>query len=215
MEQYFGNEHLHWFKRGEYIQRSVDPVDYMYFLSKGLAIVSRINEGGDETVIRYAKAPTFLGAPMIFSAHLLAHEVDTVITACSDCKIYKIPYQQFQALAKEHVEIYERLFVEQAQETRYFRNLMRYAAKGKSANAVALFLEHSIVEEDGALFLPNKITFTAMANFLHMHPVTVSKIVKRFIAEGLLTKQEGCVHVADLQKLKAYAAGKDCVYWKK
>ena len=62
--------------------------------------------------------------------------------------------------------------------------------------------------------MPNKITFTAMANFLHLHPVTVSRIIKRFCEEGLIAKQDGGVVVKDLQQLVEVAEGKDCVYWK-
>ncbi len=214
MEQFFANDYLKWVPQGGLIQRNVDPVEHMYYLTRGLAMISRLDEHGEETVIRYAKAPTFLGAPMMFSAHLLALEVDTTIVACSDCKLYKIPYMAFLTLAAEHVEIYQQLVLEQSQEIRYFRRLMSYVARNKSANAVALFLENSLVEEEEALFMPNKITFTAMANFLHLHPVTVSRIIKRFCEEGLIAKQDGGVVVKDLQQLVEVAEGKDCVYWK-
>lgn len=215
MEKYFSNQHLQWVKSGEYIQRTIDSIDYIYYLSKGLAIVSRINRNGEETVIRYAQAPTFLGVPMIISAHKLFYEVDTEISACSDCKIYKIPYHRFLKIAKDHVEIYEQMIVEQAQETRFFRNLMKYSANGKKANAVALFLENSLIEENGELILPSKISFTAMANFLHIHPVTVSKIIKKFMADEILVRKENRIYVLHLDRLREYADGKECIYWNK
>ena len=213
LEKYLESKYLKWFKRGEFIQRNVDPVDYMYYLSKGLAVISRINDRGEETIIRYAKAPTFLGVPTIFSARKLEHEVDTTICACSDCKVYKIPYQILMQKAKENVEIYEEMLIEQSMETRYFRELMKYVAKGKSANAVALFLDSVIINEQDSFILPHEITFTDMASFLHMHNVTLSKIIKKFTNEGVLNKKNGVIYITDTEKLKKYAAGEECIYW--
>lgn len=215
MDHTFSTQYLRWYNKGEYLHRNTDPMEHIYYLQKGLAAVYRVTENGQDEIIRYVRTGTFIGAPALFTLTKGLADSDTSIRACSDCKVYKIPFDHFLQTARAHPAILEQIIVELSLESRYFRLLMTYTAHHRSANALALLLTNLMEETDGQLIISQYTTFTDMASYLKTHKITVSRIIKKLTELGVLTKIDGQLHVTDPARLEAYAHGQELIYWDK
>ena len=207
MDHAFSPQYIRWYNKGQYLHRNTNPMEHIYYLQKGLAAVYRVTESGQDEIIRYVRTGTYIGAPTLFTLSKGLADSDTSIRACSDCKVYKIPFDHFLQTARAHPAILEQIIVEIALESRYFRLLMTYTAHHRTANALALLLTNLTEEQDGRLVISKYTTYTDMASYLKTHKITVSRIIKKLTELGVLTKDGGQLCVSDPAQLEAYARG--------
>ncbi len=215
MDHAFSPQYIRWYNKGQYLHRNTNPMEHIYYLQKGLAAVYRVTESGQDEIIRYVRTGTYIGAPTLFTLSKGLADSDTSIRACSDCKVYKIPFDHFLQTARAHPAILEQIIVEIALESRYFRLLMTYTAHHCTANALALLLTNLTEEQDGRLVISKYTTYTDMASYLKTHKITVSRIIKKLTELGVLTKDGGQLCVSDPAQLEAYARGQELIYWDK
>ena len=67
---------------------------------------------------------------------------------------------------------------------------------------IHIFLTYSI-KKRGKSMIPKAFSFVEVANYLGMHPVTVSRIARKLRETGILARVDGCLIIQDEEKLRA------------
>lgn len=205
----FRNDYIRYFKQGTYLLHQGDDMDCIYFVLKGAGIVNQVNEEGEERVVHHFRQGDCAGKGVFFNRDGCSPswwEAVSII-AKTDCKVYQIPLNDCHTYANHHVDIYKYLIQTISDELFRSKEDQLLLRENKTAGILCTFLQEHIEEVDGALVVDKWFSYADLTQILGIHSVTSSRIIKKLLEEGILSKGKKCFYIHDLSKLTSYATG--------
>lgn len=170
--------------------------NYVYYLKKGLCSLSFFTDGGEKhSYLFFQEGEMFNFLPAIrkmthkHSLHLLEKRsrAPLRIYTSTKCTLLAVESSYFGGKLDEHQEL-QKLLLFSCSEN--LGNLLIHTTAMTTANAAArlafMILENmSLVEP---FILPAVFTYNELGAYLSLHPVTVTKIFKALMREGIIVK---------------------------
>ncbi|MEG6522322.1 Crp/Fnr family transcriptional regulator [Desulfotomaculum sp. 1211_IL3151] len=201
------------FKKGEYIIRQEENVQFLYYLEKGTCHRTTFTEKGDEIIFGVKKpSPKFIqslvGVLILYSDGISMSN----FIADSNCSCYKIPKDTFLQYVQDKPDILNELIFMAMRELRELANSFQARQEGKVANRLcAQLLKNSQTKQGKLLVNKDYSNLTKMGRFLGIHKVTVAKIIKALKEEGIIDKEKEGIVILDEIQLASYAKGEKTI----
>jgi len=197
------------FKKGDFLFRNGDLVDYVYYIVTGAVQATFIGDYNIEYVNRYRDSADggiepWLGVAMLFQNNGIS---DMDIMAATDVICYKIEKNDIIEYLLHNPELLLELYKDLCYQydIRGERLALRQARRSDSA-LCSLLLE-SAKSIDGVICIDKQITNESLAKRLGLHPVTVSRILGQLIKENIISRSKQGLIICDKDTLMDYAAG--------
>ena len=186
--------------------------NYVYYLADGIASLTSLTNDGTEKDFLYFPAGHLLGfvpalmrhyrkirkeKPADASLHMTPFGIDTK----TDCIFYRISEPVFEGLLDR-----DPIFLSYVMEatTRNYASLVTKfhdtQAEKISTRLYKWLLKFS-KPEGNIRAVPRGFTYTDIAKYLGIHPVTVSKLASELKKEGIIKKEQGRILILDEKKL--------------
>ena len=196
------------FKRGAYLIRAGEQVDYVYYLLQGTVYREMVSASGRISILS-SKASgsivqSLVGILVIFrreGSHISRND----FIAHSTCICYRIPVQVCMNYLRQHPDLMEEVAYTAMDE--YNKLMLLFQAKEEGCVAsrlCGLLLERSKPTEAG-LLVSRKLTNVEMAKFLSVHKVTVARILRALKEEQLILRTADGLLLLEPEKLRQYA----------
>lgn len=180
-----------------------------YFLVEGVASLTALNEEGEEMVYLYFNEQRIIGFAEILarkyryspSASLFIPPAAFWITAKSDCVYYTMKEPVFSRLLDEDIRFASAVL--EAISLNYLE-IINKVQHTRNVDKETLFCEWLLscrVKRNDLSIVPKTFTFTEVAKYLGMHPVTVSRIAGNLRNQGILSRIDGCLVITDEKRL--------------
>lgn len=175
---------------------------YVYFLQEGICALHSVSPGGEERIYQYFQPNDFIG---FIPAYIHDYPDETFyafsITAKSDCVLYQIPAVSFRSYIDSHPELYRWLF--QMTVAHYDCALRHCYAlqKGDSFGSLCQVLTELASPCGNYHVLHRYFTYSELANYLGIHTITVTRLMKRLKDMGLIRKQGHITVIPDIRRL--------------
>ncbi|MDO7786609.1 Crp/Fnr family transcriptional regulator [Desulforamulus aquiferis] len=195
------------FKKGEYIIRQGEEIQYLYYLMSGTCHRSTITEKGDEIVFGVKKSSenfvqSTLGVLIIYSNGISSNN----FIADTTCKCYRIPKKNFLHYIKDKPELLNQLITLAMYELRELAGSFQARQEGKVANRLCEQLLKNAQLRQGKLIVNKDYSnYTTIGRFLGIHKVTVAKILKALKEEGIIDKDKQGIIILNEKLLTSYA----------
>lgn len=180
-----------------------------YYLEEGIAALTSINGNGEETVFLYFNERRIIG----FS-EILAHKYrfpDKMnqflpmsafwLMAKTGCVYYTMKEPVFSRLLDENL-VFTSAVLESA--SLNYLEIINKVQHTQDVSKEILFCEWLLschIHVDSLALVPKVFTFTEVAKYLGMHPVTVSRIAARLKKQGLIRRTEDGLVITDEPRL--------------
>ena len=193
-------------KRGDTLFRTGDPFESLYALRVGFLKSTVVTSAGREQVTGFHMAGEIVGLDGISTGE---HACDT--TALEDTEICVIPYRRIDDIATQVPAL----------RNHFHRVMSREIVR---EHGVMLLLGTMMAEERMATFLLNlsqrfeargystsefvlRMTRAEIGNFLGLKLETVSRVLSRFVRDGLLEVDQKRIRIVDAEGLRAIVSG--------
>ena len=201
------------FKKGEYIIHQNERIEYVYKIISGVCYRTDTSERGSEIVYEIKSSASkgvesILGSLVVFSGGISTCNFVAHTKICC----YKIPCDVFYNYVISNSELCVEML--QLALKNYQAVKERYRAKSYGntfSQLCKLMLEHSGYQDDELVVASfnNKL----LSQYLGIHQVTVSKMLKYLKADGVIEKGKKGLVILDAYKLNKYANMDGIVYW--
>lgn len=203
------------FKKGDYIIRQGEEVEFLYLLVKGTCHRATISEKGDEIIFGVKKPsdnliPSLVGVLVLYTNGISANN----FVADSNCHCYRIPKQTFLNYVQDKTDLLNQLIYLAMSEFRELASSFQARQEGKIANRLCELLLKNAHENQGKLVVSKDYSnLNKISRFLGIHRVTVAKVIKALKEERVIIKEENGIVIFDEEKLISYAkAEKNIAY---
>lgn len=194
----------HALKKGSHLFRAGDPFRAIYVIQSGCIKTSMLTCGGDVQVLRFSLPGETVGINAIGINH---HPCDAV--ALEPTELCEIPFAQLEKLAREHPQVQHHLMCLLSNEIVLDGKLMamlgHQKAETRLANCLLNFSQRYRKQGHADLSFRLPMSRQDMGDYLGLSLETISRLLSRFQAEGLLRVQGRQVHVLDLTRLGSMA----------
>ena len=187
--------------------------NYVYYLDKGIASLTSLTEEGTEKDFLYFPPDHLLGfMPALMRYYRkLRNESNSDnspyltpfgITPKTDCIFYRISESVFQSLLET-----DHIFLSYVMETttRNFASLVRKfqdTQEAKISTRLYKWLLTFSQIENNYRAVPRGFTYTDIAKYLGIHPVTVAKLASELKKDGIIKKEQGQILIIDEKRLR-------------
>ena len=202
-------------KKGEFICNPLlDNVsETIYFLDTGISALTSYSESGEERIHLYYGEKRVAGFSAMLSRQFfdewsdsqswnyLVHPDTCWITAKTDCVYYKITGSHVQELLSQSPDFMRGIL---SSMTRNYLELIDKLQTMVDGNRTAQFCQWLLscqVKQGTYSVIPKTFSFVEIAKFLGMHPVTVSRLFKKFRELGAIDKVDGMIVIKNEQLL--------------
>ena len=197
-------------KKNQYLfDPSREGCDNICFLDEGIAALTRINDDGEEHVYLYFGEKRLVGFANALVKHFPYDWQRYItpspfwITAKTNCVYYSMREKQFESMMDSSP--YFTQCVLGATTLNYLElvNKIQWMMDGdKTAQFCKWLLTYSI-KKHGKSMIPKAFSFVEVANYLGMHPVTVSRIARKLRETGIIAREDGFLVIQEEEKLIA------------
>ena len=205
------------FKKGETILKAGEPVEYVYYLTKGTVYREMITAKGYESILSCKKASDVADALVgVLTLYNMTHNAISRYSfiAHTDCTCYQIPRDVCKTYLREHPDLLERVLSHAMREYTQLMNLFMSQREGSgAARLCALLLERAKQNAEGTLVVPKKCTNVELSKLLSIHKVTVSRMIRALREEGVVERVEVGMIVLQPERLKQYADNEDTLIY--
>jgi len=192
------------FAKGTTIYRAGDPFSALYAIRVGSCKTTVLAEDGREQVAGYHMLGDIVGLDGIASER---HQCQAV--ALEDTKVCVLPFAELEDLARKCSPLQHTLHRFLSREIGRDQNLMLLLGSMRAEERLAAFLLNLSDRYRGHGFSASefvlRMTREEIGSFLGLKLETVSRLLSRFQAEGLLQVQGRDVKLLDLPALKRLA----------
>lgn len=196
------------FRRGEYLYRYGDAFHALYSIRAGSFKSVLLAEDGREQVTGHHLGGDILG---IDGIGLDVHAGDVV--ALEDSEVVEIPFAEFDALAARDPDLQRELFRMLALEIRRERALMLLLGSMRAEERLASFLidlsQRMATRGFSATCFVLRMTREEIGSMLGLKLETVSRILSRFQAEGLIRVRNREIAIISKSALRAVIGRSD------
>lgn len=195
------------FKKGDYIIRQGEKVEFLYLLVSGTCRRTTITEKGDEIIFGIKKPSddiirSLVGVLVLYSNGISAND----FIADTKCNCYRIPKQTFLGYVQDKPDILNRLIHLAMEGSRELASSFQARQEGKVANRLCELLLKNAQQRQGKLLVSKEYSnLNQISRFLGVHRVTVARIIKALKEEGVIYKEEDGIVILDKEKLISYA----------
>ncbi|MEG6616728.1 Crp/Fnr family transcriptional regulator [Peptococcaceae bacterium 1198_IL3148] len=197
------------FKKGEYIIRQGEKIQFLYYLASGSCYRTTFTEKGDEIIFGVKEASNNSFIECMLGVLILYTDNETSVNnfiAKTNCSCYKIPKETFLQYVQDKPNILTQLVSMAMAELRELTSSFQARQEGKVANRLCELLLKNSQQKQGRLLVNKDYSnHTKISQFLGIHKVTVAKIIKALKEEGVISKERAGIVILDKDRLTAYA----------
>lgn len=197
-----------YFRKGEFILRQNELVEYVYYLAEGVVYRTILDENGDITIydVKYANEglDSVLGVLFLFPQGICYND----FVAKTDCTCYKISKNRILAEIKEDAEILYGLLGLLSEQYNETIELLQEKKQKCTVKRLCMFLLNHSAYTDGQLLLDKVYTNAEIARFLGIHAVTAARIIKCLKDEVAVKKTSKGMLILNQELLQEYISGK-------
>jgi CRP/FNR family transcriptional regulator, anaerobic regulatory protein len=191
-------------KKGDHLFRIGDPFHAIYVIQSGCIKTSMLTGGGEVQVLRFSLPGELVGINAIGNSHYPSDA-----EALEPTELCELPFAQLEKLAREYPQVQHRLLRLLSEEIVMDEKLMAMLGHQKAETRVAncLLNFRQRYQQQGSTDLSFRLPMSRqdMGDYLGLSLETISRLLSRFQAEGLLRVQGRQVHLLDLLRLQSVA----------
>lgn len=199
------------FNKDDYIIYQGEKLEFLYYLVSGSCYRLTVTENGCETIYG-VKEPSkgvqsLLGVLTVYSDGISSNN----FIAGTECSCYRIPKETFFKYVSDKPDILNELLRLAMWELRKVAGSYKCRQEGKTANRLCRLLLENTQDKRGDLIVSKKYNNVRMSQFLGVHEVTISRILRALIKEGLIKRKKDGLHILNEEKIKIYANSEEDV----
>lgn len=200
-----------YFKKGDYLIRMGQRLDYVYYLEKGEVHREMVNENGARTFLSKKEGGHLIES--IVGLLILYDEqgtdfADNDFIAATDCVCYRVPADVCKAYLHHHPELLEKVISVAVAVSNEVRTVYLTKTEVPAYVHLCQLILQNIEEDEEGIFLPKTFTNIELAKRVTTHKVTVSRMLRVLREEAIIKKTTKGYHILDLEALQTYASGK-------
>lgn len=190
------------FAKGEVIYRQGEPAEDVFFLLSGQAKSVLVNATGGECLLRIHLPHSLMGLTALASNAIR----DAEGIATTDCEASRIPRARFLELLRTNGELaiyVTRLLVDRMSD--FHHRVGDFLTQNVEQRLAATLISLSRADPQAGgrtARQPVRLTHEELANLLGARRPTITAILNRFSADGLITKKGRAIEVSDASRLK-------------
>ena len=195
------NSYAKFYEKGEVIFFENDSVKKLYLLVNGKVKLSMLSAEGKEKVLTILQEGDIFGELSLFDEdpHPLTAEV------VDDARLLIIPWNEMEKMIQNRpslaIKIIEALSKKTRLLTSQVRELVFQDAAGRLASLLSRLAEDFGREIEEGTVIDLVLTHQEIANLIGSSRVTVTKLINRFIDDGLLTIKKRKIIITDFESL--------------
>ena len=189
------------YKEGEIIFFENDSFKKLYLLVKGKVKLSMLSPEGKEKVMTILQQGDILGEISLFDQdpHPLTAEV------MEEARLMIIPWENLESIIIDHPRLALKIIEALSKKTRLLtsqvRDLVFQDAAGRLASLLTRFKEDFGIEMETGIKINLVLTHQEIANLLGTSRVTVTKMLNKFVKEGLIEMENRKIVIKDEKAL--------------
>ncbi len=201
LELLCANSYAKLYEKDEVIFFENDSVKKLYFLINGKVKLSMLSAEGKEKVLTILQEGDIFGELSLFDEdpHPLTAEV------MDDARLLIIPWNEMEKMIIKRpslaIKIIEALSKKTRLLTSQVRELVFQDAAGRLASLLSRLAEDFGREIEGGTVIDLVLTHQEIANLIGSSRVTVTKLINKFIDEGMLTIKKRKIIIIDFESL--------------
>jgi len=195
------NSYAKLYEKDEVIFFENDSVKKLYFLINGKVKLSMLSAEGKEKVLTILQEGDIFGELSLFDEdpHPLTAEV------MDDARLLIIPWNEMEKMIINKpslaIKIIEALSKKTRLLTSQVRELVFQDAAGRLASLLSRLAEDFGREIEGGTVIDLVLTHQEIANLIGSSRVTVTKLINKFIDEGMITIKKRKIIIIDFESL--------------
>ena len=198
------------FRKGERIMRAGEPIEYVYYLTKGTVYREVVTDKGYESILSRKGGAnivqSLVGILAIYNRRNNGTS-NSDFFAYTDCTAYRIPVEICKEYLRQHSDLLEEVVSCAMDEYTRVLQLFQSRRDGSgTARLCALLLERARETEDG-LVVSRKCTNVEISKLLSIHKVTVSRMLRALKEEGCVERSASGLRILQPEQLRKYADG--------
>ena len=208
------NTKLCHFKKGEYLLRQGDMVEYVYYLVEGTCEGVAVTKSGLETVYYYKGDDTIVNSLVGVLMLFIDKPNITDFVALEDCSCYKIPKKVLLDYLATRPDVLQEL-VSLAMYS-YYEVCEKLQMK-QQRNAVSAVTKFFLVKSEQigkTRILSKHYTENIISKLLGIHPITTAKIIKKLKEEDIIYRTSSGWMINDEARLEVYATGEESLQYR-
>jgi CRP-like cAMP-binding protein len=127
------------------------------------------------------------------------------IVAKTPVRAYAIHHEHFFEVIEDDPGLYKDLSISLTQNLSNVLEHSYWLASADASTRLCLMLANFMEEVEGVFAIPRCLTYQEMGNFLSIHSVTVAKIVKSLVNEGIVVRKGHTLLISDPERLRQIA----------
>lgn len=200
------------FRKGERIMRAGEPIDYIYYLTKGTVYREVVTDKGYESILSKKGSSnvvqSLVGILAVYNS--INHNVSSSdFFAYTDCIAYRIPVETCKEYLRQHPDMLEEVVrCAMFEYTRLLHIFQSRREGSATAHLCALLLARAREMDDG-LYVPRKCTNVEISKHLSVHKVTVSRMLRALKENGCVERTALGLKILQPEQLQRYIDGED------
>ncbi|MEL7622393.1 MAG: Crp/Fnr family transcriptional regulator [Clostridiales bacterium] len=175
---------------------------YLYYIVEGLVKITMTNIRGEEKMLSVLNPGVFINENSFFL------NIDSMASAqaITNTKLIRISRSDFKRIAAENSEFTLSMIISMSMKIRILTAQVEYLTFFDNKTHLAIVIQGLIndfgrKDKSGAIVVDLPTTDQDLANYLGIRRETVTKILSKFKAEGILEKKNKRLYIYDHQKL--------------
>lgn len=198
------------FRKGEFLIRTGETMEYVYYLVKGSVYREVITDKGYESILSRKGgddiANSLVGILALYNRNT-GNTSSSDFVAHTDCLAYRVPVELCKEYLRQHPLLLEEVLHCAMDEYTRVLNMFNARREGNgAARLCALLLERSKELDDGRMTVSRKCTNVEISKLLSIHKVTVSRMLRALKAEGVVERTPDGLMILQPERMKQYAA---------
>ncbi len=191
------------FRRGEIIYHQNSSTSYVYLVRTGRVNLSILSETGDEKGLYVASKGCIFGETI----QMASMNNSAQATAKTDCSIYLIEKTDFLDCLHNYSVIADNVCTIMAKKIRLLTGqiemLSFFDASSRVCEILSYLSEQYGIPQEGGKLIDMRFTHQELADMVGASRVTVTNIMKRLTADGIIKKVRGRYLIIDDGVLKS------------
>jgi CRP/FNR family transcriptional regulator len=187
-------------QKGEYLFRAGDPAQQFFVLRSGAVKACLLNNDGAEQI-----TAIYLPGELIGLNSFGLRSFPNYALALEPSQFCSIPLPQLEELAGRIGKLRQyllRLFSREILSDNYHLQQQRGSAEQRVLNFLLNFSERNAERGLSPTFLQMPLSRTELANYLGLTTETTSRMVTRFVEQGLIEVDRRHIHILDMPRMQ-------------
>lgn len=188
------------YERNEYIVKTGDEIDGLYFLIEGQYYVSSIEITGRELLLRYCKKPAILGDIELIERCM----IQSNCIAAEKCEFLFIPLHTYQTYLQHDAQFSQLLLKELAYKLKTCTISSRVNALSSVATRLAAYYCTLAAVETSSEYIETR-TLDEVASLIGTTKRHLNRILKKWSDEEVIIRNGDTLQILNWEKMKQYS----------